>query len=136
MIAELIEVQDTIEITLADFAINPYITEREVADELQRIAEVYANFTGGITDLLIANALEGLADDNCEDALEVLENLLQTYMLIEDIIFSLCTPVIRFSKTTLENLATLDEFETYFFGRADCLVEESDEEEDEGADDE
>ena len=136
MIAELTEVQDIIENTLADFEVNPYITEREVADELQRIAEVYENFTGGITDLLIADALEGLADDDCEDAVEVLGNLLQTYMVIEDIIFSLCTPIVRFRKTTLENLATLDEYDESLFERTECLVEETDEDEDEGADDE
>lgn len=136
MIAELTEVQDTIENTLADFEINPFVTEREVADELQRIAEVYENFTGGITDLLIANALEGLSDDDNENAVEVLENLLQTYMLIEDIIFSLCTPIVRFRKTTLENLATLDEYDENPFKCTECLVEETDEDKDEGADDE
>lgn len=124
-INQLTEVQKTIEATFTDPEINIFITQSEVADELCRIAKTYENFYGFIPEYILKSVIEMLSDDEEDDLDSVIFSLLQTHLMIEDIIFTSLTPVLKMNETAVKILHDWNEFDDCL-DMVDCLVEVTD----------
>lgn len=138
-IDEIAEVQKTIEATFTDLEINPYITQNEIAEEIDRINKTYENFIGFISERIFAEIMEILTDDE-QDFDDVVWSLVTAYLLLDEVKFSICTPVLDVNETALENLSRLANEGFESLKQIDCVVLDPDEDEstdtDEAYDDE
>lgn len=107
-IDEISTVQRTIETTFIDLDINPYITQSEVADEIDRIRKTYENFLGFVSELLLSEIMGILTEDE-QDIDDVIWSLITTYLLLDEVCFSICTPVLNMSDIAIKNIAELSE---------------------------
>lgn len=125
---EITEVQKTIEATFTDLEINLYITQREVADEIDRIYETYEKFFGFISKCFIGEIMKILTEDEQETEV-VIWSLVTSYLLLDELKFSICTPVLEMNEKAIDNLLFLEKEFGVDFNDIDFFVFDAEENE-------
>lgn len=127
MISEIEDVKKIIENTFTDLDINPYITQTEAVSELVRIGKTYENFYG-ITTMFLLREIVEILEDEAQDIDDVVWSLATAFLFLDELIFTICTPVLSMNETALANIAELAENGFDSLNHLDCVVYDDTEE--------